>query len=208
MVDVDGIGYNQADVAIDALTCVPAGGGLSGRVGADGKDVGFIRAEVQVTGQFVAKADVTVGAFAEVVAVNPDVTVGHDTVEVDEDTVLGVLRGDSELLAVPTDAARQVSTAAAGRIIAVEWAFDAPVVRHIQDSPCGVVEILFLGPAFGRIGVCLEESPIKVKGRRNSSLLRFGRFRQRSSQCRMASHSGQHDDRQRFSRIHYVLLLL
>ena len=84
---MDGVGGDEADVAVDAGAGVPAGGGLLGVVDADGDDV---FAGVEVGGEVVVEADVAVGAVAEEFAVAVDVGVGHDAVEGDEGALGGV----------------------------------------------------------------------------------------------------------------------
>ena len=76
--DVDGVGGDEADLAVDAGSGVPAGGGLLRVVDADGDDV---FAGVEVVGEVVVEADVAVGAVAEELSVDVDVGVGHDAVE-------------------------------------------------------------------------------------------------------------------------------
>ena len=51
----------------------------------------FLLAIVQMWGQFVAEADITIGAFSQVVSVNPNLTVAVNAVEFDE--VVFVVRG-------------------------------------------------------------------------------------------------------------------
>src|ERR1700735_4461235 len=78
--DVDWAGSDEADLAVDSCTRIPAGGGLLRVVDADGDEVA---AGVEVRGQIVVEADVAVGAVAEEFAVAVDVGVGHDAVEGD-----------------------------------------------------------------------------------------------------------------------------
>ena len=100
-VEVDGVGEEEVDVAVDAGAGIPAGSGLLGVVGADGEEV---VAGVEVAGEFVAEGDVAVGAVAEVESVDPDVGVGHDAVEGDEDLLVSGIVREGEVFAVPTDA--------------------------------------------------------------------------------------------------------
>ena len=172
LVDVDRVGCYQANVAINARPAVPARSRLSGIIGAHGEDIRLVFAEVQMPGQFVAETDVTVGPLAEVEAVDPDVAVGHDAVEVDEDATLGIIRRKYEMLAIPADAGGQKAARAAGGIICIERAFDAPVMGHVQAAPRGVIKVGFLGVR----GIGLEKAPIKVEGCGDSSTLgRIGR---------------------------------
>ena len=132
---MDVAGDDEADVAIDSGAGVPAGGGLGGVVAADGEGVGGGGAEVEVAGEFVAESDVAVGALAEVVAVDPDVAVGHDAVELDEDAAVGVGDGDGEVFAIPADTVGEVGSALSGRVGLGERAFDGPVVGDAEGAP-------------------------------------------------------------------------
>ena len=72
---------DQADVTVDSRAGIPARGGLGGGVRLDDEEVRL--AGLEVVGEVVAETDVAVRAVAEVVAVDPDVAVGHDAVELD-----------------------------------------------------------------------------------------------------------------------------
>ena len=78
---------------------------------------------------------------AEVLAVEPDVAVHVDAVELDPDAAVFRFRRRGERLAVPADAAVEISAAVARRGERIEGAFDAPVVRHVELPPGRVVEI-------------------------------------------------------------------
>ena len=120
-----------------------------------------------MAGKFVAEADIAVGTFAEVEAVDPDVAVGHRAVEFDENTAPGVVRRQVEMLAVPADAARQIAAPAMRGVVLVIWTFNAPVMGHVQPVPPGIIEFRFVGAR--RIGP--EKAPIKVEGCGDSSTL-------------------------------------
>ena len=97
------IGSDQTNVAVDACAGVPARGGLTAVVHANGENV-RLRAEVQVSGQFIAEADVAVGTLAEAESVDPDFAVRHDAVEIDVHAAGRVGLGQREGLSVPADA--------------------------------------------------------------------------------------------------------
>jgi hypothetical protein len=193
--DVDGVGRDEADVPVDAGAGVPARGGLPRVVGADGDDVRL--AEVQMFGQLVAEADVTVGPFAKMMPVDPHVAVRHHAVELDEDAALRVLCGEVEVLAVPADARGQVAAVLARGVLLVERPLDAPVVRHVETAPGRVVE---LGP-LGARPVALEEAPVGVEVHRDArrarpALRERGRRererRQQQQECGRDSRSSLH----------------
>ncbi len=158
-VDVDGIGDDNADMAIDARAGVPAGGGLHRIIGADGEDI-VGAGSVEVAGEFIAEANVTIGAFAEVEAVDPDIGVGHDAVEVDEDAAVGVGGRKGEMLAIPADARGEECARAAGGGIGVEGAFDGPVMRDGDIFPGGIVE----SDLFPVGAVRLQKLPVGIEG--------------------------------------------
>ncbi len=157
--DVDGINDVEEDVAVDAGAGVEAGGGLGGVIAADGDDVGFV-AEVEVTCEVVLEADPTVGAMAEEEAVDVDVAVGHDAVELDEDGFGGGIGGESEVFAIPADARGDEGAAGAGGVVLVDGSFDAPIVGEIEGAPAGVGEV-GLGGVFG-IGAGEEPGGVEV----------------------------------------------
>src|ERR1035437_3467294 len=105
--DVDGIGDNQPNVTIDTRATVPARRRLGRSVGADGEGIRLSIAEIGMPGQFVLEADVAERPMAKLEAVDPDIAVGHDAVELDEDAALGIIGGQREMFAIPANAARQ-----------------------------------------------------------------------------------------------------
>ena len=145
---------------VDARAGIPARCRLRGIVGAHRQDVAGFGAELQMAGEFVAKADVAVRPLAQVEAVDPHVAVGHDAVEFDEHALVGVGRRQREMLAIPADAAGQERARAAGGILFVERAFDAPVVRHVDGAPGAVVEV----GLFRAGGVGFQEAPAGIEG--------------------------------------------
>src|ERR1035437_7120774 len=105
--DVDGIGSDKSDVTINARAGVPARRRLGRSVGANGEDIRLAIAEIEIPGQFVLEADVAERPMAKLEAVDPDIAVGHDAVELDEDAALGIIGGQREMFAIPANAARQ-----------------------------------------------------------------------------------------------------
>ena len=97
--------------------------------------------------------------MAEEEAIDPDVAVGHDAVEVDEDALAAIGSGDGEGFAVPADAGGQESSSAASGVPGVERALDAPVVRQVEGAPRRIVE----GGGLGAGGVGFEEAPALIE---------------------------------------------
>jgi hypothetical protein len=100
---------------------------------------------------------VAIRATADEVAVDPNLRVLVDAVELDGDTTAFEIRIEREVLAIPTDAARGVARAAG--VLRPEGAFDAPVVRELDGAPRGVVE----GGAAGCVLIAEGEPPIGVE---------------------------------------------
>src|ERR1041385_4341454 len=117
---------------------IPAGVRLLRVVDADRDDIG--RMVLQVWGQLVTERAVPVGPLAEVGAVYPDLAIAIDAIELDVRHPVAVRRPHGEGLAVPSDTAGQRAAPGAGGILLAERAFNAPIVRHIQAAPAGVVE--------------------------------------------------------------------
>ncbi len=86
-----------------------------------------------------AKGLITVGPCSHVLAVKPDLGVGHGTVEVNEDPLSLVGLGNREMLAVPADAFPRQLAGVARKLFA-ERAFDRPVVRYVELPPGRVIE--------------------------------------------------------------------
>ena len=89
--------------------------------------------------QLQAEGLIAVGPGAHVLAVEPDLGVGHGTVEVDEDPLALVAGRNREMLAIPADALPRQLAGVARQIVA-EGALDAPVMGNVQRSPRGVIE--------------------------------------------------------------------
>ena len=137
--------------------------------------------------QFIAKADIAIRTPAQVEAIDPNVAVGHDAIEVDEDAPARVVCGQRETFAIPADTCRQETTRASRRILLVEWPFNTPVMRHVELPPRGVIEVRFLSTW----GIAFKKTPIAVEGRSNSSK------RCRLWRCRRSNREHGHNQRKR-----------
>ena len=158
---VDRPGGDQVDVAEDAVAGVPAAARLLvGRADRDhvrGDAVG-----VHQAGQVVAEAGVGVGVVAEQLAVQVHVRIAVHAVELDRDPLARQGRGQREVLAVPGQAARQEPGGAARAGVVHRGELDAPVVRHVQVLPAGVVEARIHGV---RVGAGRVGNPVRVDQR-------------------------------------------
>jgi len=159
-VEVHRVRDDQADVAVDPCARVPTGGGLPGVVRAHGQDVQLVVAQAEGPGQLIAEAHVPEGPLAQGLAVDPDLAVGHDPVELHEDPAAQGVLGQDQVLAVPAHAPGQESARTASGVVLVEGPFNAPVVRHIHLAPRRVVELRPLPT----LDVGLEESPVRIQG--------------------------------------------
>ena len=155
--DVYRLCLGQPDVAIDAAARVPARVGLLGVVHAHGQRI--LLAITKIGGHVVAERDVPVGAFAQTRAVDEDLGVHIDPVEVDEELPSLVFGIDLKRLAIPSDAARQGASARARGVILAKIALDGPVVREVQLAPRAIVEARLGG--FGNFAQV--ERPILVE---------------------------------------------
>jgi len=70
----------QSDMAVNAGPCVPARGWLVAVVHSDGQAVG-LAGRFKVGSEVVPEGCITVGAFAQVLTIDPNLTVGHHTVK-------------------------------------------------------------------------------------------------------------------------------
>ena len=101
-------------------------------------------------------------------AIDPNVAVGHDAIEVDEDAPARVVCGQRETFAIPADTCRQETTRASRRILLVEWPFNTPVMRHVELPPCAVIEVWSLSAW----SIAFKKTPIAVERRSDSSIAR------------------------------------
>src|SRR2546429_1507930 len=93
-------------------------------------------------------------------SVDPHFAVAVHAIELDEHQPARVPRGQGEGLTVPAHAAGERSAARAGGIGIAELSLDAPVVRHIEVAPGGIVERRILSVR----DVAQVESPGAVEG--------------------------------------------
>jgi len=98
--------------------------------------------------------------MAQQKAVDINIAVGHDAIELDQDRFAGGVRGKGEVLAIPANAGWHKCAAAARRVVLVNGAFDAPIVRQVKLAPGGIHEIGLIG-AFG-VGAAEEPAGIEV----------------------------------------------
>jgi hypothetical protein len=112
-----------------------------------------------MTCQFVPKAHVAVRTFAEMVAIDPNITVCHHTVEFDEYTFAFRVGLKGEVFAIPADPGWKKAAGAASWTVFVEWTFDTPVVRYVEFAPGRVIEVT----SFSASRVAFKEEPGRVK---------------------------------------------
>src|SRR5437773_2440437 len=77
-------------------------------------------------------------------AIDPNLAVAIDAIEIDQDELALSRQWNTECLAVPANAAGQCAASSARRILLVEFAFNAPIMRQIQFPPVGIIEIWIL----------------------------------------------------------------
>ena len=155
MGDVDRARHREPHVAIDAGAGIPARGvGL--RLQPDREHVLAIPA--QVGRQVQREARVAIRPLANLMPVEPDVSVGHGAVELDGEVVALRLGRQHEVFAVPTRA-RYRQAAGVGVVGAVEGPFDRPIVWQRERAPLRVVIVRALGAR----GFAFEEAPVVVE---------------------------------------------
>ncbi len=134
---VQWIDNREPHVTVDAAARIPTRVGLAGVVYPHGDHV-FPRHEVPR--DVVRKADIAVGPPAQIEAVDPDIAVHVDAVELEPRFPLACAGREPEDPAVPADSRREVATAPAGRGVLPRRPLDAPIVRQVQRTPLPVVE--------------------------------------------------------------------
>src|SRR5262245_22416499 len=92
-------------------------------------------------GQLVLKADITIRALPQMVAVDPHIAIRHHAIKFDKDSALDIIRGKRKTLVIPPDASRQEASCTARRVLLVEWAFNAPIVGYIELAPGSIIEL-------------------------------------------------------------------
>src|SRR5260370_15011849 len=142
----------EPDVAVDAASRGPARVRRTRIVDAHGDDVD---AGHYVRGNVVSKARVAVGPPAERDAVDPDVAVHVDAVELEPRRLAARTGRHPKRLAVPADTRREVPHPPTARRILPRRPLDAPVVRQAQQVPLVVVEVRSLSAR----GVPSDDTP-------------------------------------------------
>ncbi len=157
MADVQPVHQGQPDVPVDAAAGVPPGVGLPLVVHSH-RD--HVHAPNQVPGDVVGEADVAVGPFAQMNAVDPDVAVHVHAVELEPRIAITGTGRQAKGLPVPAGAGREVAhPAAAGRIFP-RSPFDAPVMRQVERAPAAIIERRPLRSC----GITQGEAPARVHG--------------------------------------------
>ena len=131
--EVDLGSRHDPDVAVDARTGIPPRIGITAVIHPHGQ---HIVARLQVGGHVVEERNVAIGAAAEQMSVQIDLTAVVNPFEIDVVACGGVRHG--KVLAVPGDPAGQVTRAAGQR--RRQRRLDRPVVRQRQTAPAAVVE--------------------------------------------------------------------
>lgn len=143
MFDVDRVQCCQPDIAVNAGAGIPARVWLLRVVDLYCNYIWTTTVD-QMRRQLVYERAVTVRTLSEIMTVDPHLAIAVNAVELDKYRLPFRSQGHREGLAVPTNAARQRAAASARRSFLTELAFDAPVVRQIQTTPLGIVQIRVL----------------------------------------------------------------
>src|SRR5947207_13658405 len=77
-------------------------------------------------------------------AIDPNLAVAIDAVEIDQDELALSRQWNTECLAVPANAAGQRAASCARRVVFIELAFNAPIMRQIQLPPIVIIEVWVL----------------------------------------------------------------
>ena len=102
---------------------------------------------------------VAVWSLTEPVAIDPDLAVHVDAVELDEDFFPADACGRFEDFPIPADAAWQITTLCFADVICIKRPLDTPVVRQVEFSPCRVIVVHCLS-AFC---VVFKKQPISIE---------------------------------------------
>ena len=154
VLDVDGMGFGEPYVAVDATAGVPTGVGL---VGVVDTHCHHVLTFVNVGGNVVLEAGVAIRAGAYLLAVYEYRRIHVDSVELQEGFLAACRQREN--LPVPADATGEGTAGGAAGVAIVEIALDGPVVRNIESAPMGIV-ILRTGH-LGR--VAQDELPVVIK---------------------------------------------
>jgi hypothetical protein len=118
-------------------------------------------------GEVVPKADEAVGPASEELAVDPHLAVHVHAIELDDDLPAGDRR-KREAFPIPADAMGEEAAVVLARRRLVNGHFNAPVVRHVERAPAGVIKARLPG---GRV-IPEPEAPTGVE---RDDLSRAGR---------------------------------
>jgi hypothetical protein len=142
MIDVHRLGDGQPDIAINPRAGIKPRTGL-GDIAANGQRVGAIT--VDELGEIKPEAGVPVRVIAQVLAIEPNIAIHVNAIELEEEVIIGREAGEEvaqfESFSIPPDAAIQIAAAVSGWAFAIERLLDHPVVRHIKLAPIPVREI-------------------------------------------------------------------
>ena len=138
MRDMDRVHFHEPDIPIDAGPRIPAAATWLD-IGTNG-DVVWLAAVFQVGREVVAQTHISIRALTQQVAIDPDLAVHIDTVKIHGDFLAFVRFGKRERFAIPTDAAGKVADRRAPGHLGIVGLLDAPVVRHIQFPPLGIIK--------------------------------------------------------------------
>ena len=141
MGDMDRVDRGQPNATINSGARIPAAGARA--------DIHLNRdhifaADIQVRRQVVAEPEIAKGTKSQQVSVHPHLAVHVDAIKIDEHLLAFGFFGNRKALAIPTHPTRQIPHRHAVGHIRVQLLLDAPVVRHIQRPPGGIVELCLL----------------------------------------------------------------
>src|ERR1043166_2142190 len=131
LADVDGGGFDEPDVSIDAAARIPARG-IGWIVETDGEDV--FGAGLDEGSKIEAPRNIAVRPAADELAVQPDAGIGHRAIHVEIQLLSFVGGRNGEVFTVPPNAPPRKLSGFAG-IFLLEGAFDAPIVRQVEPTP-------------------------------------------------------------------------
>ena len=133
LVDVYIRGFSKPNMAIDAATAVPTAVGLVAVVHFDSDHI--VTFFIYIRCKVVFETAISIGAGAELMAVDIDRGVHVDTIEANDIAVELLLGVDGEMLAIPAHSSGQGTTAGTRGITWQEVALDRPVVGQVERSP-------------------------------------------------------------------------
>src|SRR5208282_6821292 len=92
----------------------------------------------------VEERDEPIRTLTEIVAVDPDLAILVDAIELDSELLVLVGTGQVEAFSVPANTRRQISATLSGGFFFVKGTFDTPIVRqgHILPALVGEFSIL------------------------------------------------------------------